>query len=420
MLFTKGDRNKTFVFFILISYPLLNISPFKYFTGFDVITYFFFFIFFKKNVSNKINLTIYKLLLLGFATSVALGLILSEEKIYIENVYEFIRIFPVFIFSYIVIYACKQDRNFLYQIQNYLRITLIVSFAFLICQFIFGVNFSLSLTMNPNIVSTSGIRYPSFMIDPQVYSQFLGALSFICLIKPENEIKISKLNYLLVTLSVFGILLAGGRAGLIGWCIGLGLLVLFSNNKYRIAMLLSAGVIYLLILSFPDKFVIFNRGTDLNDAYAFRTSIWADAFQIFFNHPFLGIGINNYANYVSAHNPDQVWLIDNELVSFDHPESGYLKYLTEFGAIGFVLFFLFIIGPVISIFFRYLKSKDTNIILLISALICWLIGFYSTYSFGDVRIKILVGTLISMMIIYNTDDVSTEEENESIENIVTE
>jgi hypothetical protein len=40
---------------------------------------------------------------------------------------------------------------------------------------------------------------------------------------------------------------------------------------------------------------------------------------------------------------------------------------------------------------------------------CWLIGFYSTYSLGDVRIKILVGSIISLMIVYRTILKSTEE-----------
>jgi hypothetical protein len=39
---------------------------------------------------------------------------------------------------------------------------------------------------------------------------------------------------------------------------------------------------------------------------------------------------------------------------------------------------------------------------------CWLIGFYSTYSLGDVRIKILVGSIIALMIVYRNLNKSTE------------
>lgn len=422
MLFSGSDRNKIFVCFILTAFPFLNITTFENLCGFDIITFIFFFVFYKKRDIKIPGLSFYRLMLILLTISIAAGMIVAEERVNQENIIEFIRIYPVFIFSYVVIVECLYEEKFIKTIVTCLKITLIASFVFLCLQFIFGVSFSLSRTMNANIVSSSGIRYNSFMIDPQVYSQFLGALSFICLIKTDPNKNVSKINYVLVMLSLLGILVAGGRAGLIGWCIGLALLVLFSNNTYRIILLLSAGAIYILTLAYPEKFVIFNRGTDLNDAYSFRTSIWADAYQIFLNHPFLGIGINNYARYVSIHNPDQVWLLDNELISFDHPESGYFKFLTEFGAIGFILFFMFIIIPVIISLIGYLRKKDTNIILMISALICWLIGFYSTYSFGDNRIKILVGTIISIMIAYITNQKSPEDEQEIIDesNIINE
>jgi O-antigen ligase len=339
------------------------------------------------------------------------GLIFAEERIDEGNIIEFIRLYPIFIFCFIAINECLYDEHFIKTIVNCLKITLVFSFVFLCCQFVFGVNFSLSQTLNSNIVSTSGIRYPSFLIDPQVYAQFLGAISFLCILKMDNEKGgISKLNYLLTSLALICILIAGGRAGLIGWVIGLVLIVFFSNNLNRIIMIICGTGLYFLAMNFKDKLVIFNRGTDLNDTYEFRASVWQDAYQIFLDHPFAGIGLNNYARFVSIHNPDQVWMINNEVISFDHPESGYLKFLTEMGGIGFILIFSFILIPVISSAFSYLKHKDNNTIILFSALICWLVGFYSTYSFGDTRIKILVGSIISIMIAYH--QLKSEKENE--------
>jgi predicted membrane protein len=78
------------------------------------------------------------------------------------------------------------------------------------------------------------------------------------------------------------------------------------------------------------------------------------------------------------------------------------------GALGFISMFAFVLVPIIQSFYYYLKTKDLNFILMISSIMCWLIGFYSTYSLGDVRIKILVGSIIALMIVYRNLNKSTE------------
>ena len=49
-------------------------------------------------------------------------------------------------------------------------------------------------------------------------------------------------------------------------------------------------------------------------------------------------------------------------------------------------------------FLYYLFSKDTSLILLIAAVLSWMVGFYSTFSFGDTRIKLMIVTIICLMI----------------------
>jgi len=54
--------------------------------------------------------------------------------------------------------------------------------------------------------------------------------------------------------------------------------------------------------------------------------------------------------------------------------------------------------PMIRSFVYYLISKDTSLILLIAGILAWMVGFYSTYSFGDTRIKLMIVTLVSLLI----------------------
>ena len=54
--------------------------------------------------------------------------------------------------------------------------------------------------------------------------------------------------------------------------------------------------------------------------------------------------------------------------------------------------------PIIIGLKKYQKYNNTTTILLIASIATWIIGFYTVYSFGDVRIKILMVTIICMLI----------------------
>ncbi len=401
MLFSKMEKNKAFILFVLISFPFQHILLISDFHVFEVIVFVFYFIFYKRQKVKNNETIAYGFLLAFLVLVVIVGFIFSTVDIDTENLNKFVSIFPIFIFSKILIDECISDPAFLVSILNCFRFMLGFALFFLFLQMSLGLNVSLAKTLNPNVIIKNSIRYPGIFSDPQQFSQFLGACSFLCLIKFDDQ-KLPKINFVLFGLSVISILAAGGRAGLMGWVLGLLFLLFFSKPKYKIAIILTAVVIFIIAINFQDKLSIFNRGSDLNETYDFRASIWADAIDIFVNNPYWGVGLGNYGKYVFLHYPDQIWVINNEISSFDQPESGYLLFLTELGAVGFATIFIFIFFPIIQSFYYYLKTKDLNFILMISSIMCWLIGFYSTYSLGDVRIKILVGTIISFMIAYRT------------------
>jgi O-antigen ligase len=215
--------------------------------------------------------------------------------------------------------------------------------------------------------------------------------------------KTSQLGLLLCALSMIALLFTGGRAGLGGWLLALLIVIVLGNAQYRAAIISVAILVSIFIYNFSDAIPIFKRD-DLADAYAFRYAIWQDAFAIFQDHPFFGIGLGNYANYVSLHNPDQYWISDNEVTLYDHPESGYLKLLTEFGLIGFVAAMLFIVKPIYGGIAMYFKTKDLSLVILVSSLFTWIIGFYTVYSLGDIRIKLLIVSIVCILIASSSDN----------------
>ena len=400
MFFSKSDRNLLFIKIILFSFPFLNLMVVPMLDVFGVICFLFVFLFYKPRPVPLKESWFYRACFALLIVFVIIGMFVSDLGPGSDSYKDFINIFPIFIFTKVLIDEYLNDENLLVEIISILKIVLVFSFLFLVMQFIFGVQFSLSRTLNPNIIINGAFRYPSFFGDPQDYSQFLAIISFICLIRPNDE-KLKPLNYLFVVLCVICILTTGGRAGLMGFLIGLSLILFFGNAKLKFGLIITSVAMYFIIMNNQDSFSIFKRGTDLDATYQFRQGIWNEAFKMFTDHPFFGIGIGNYSRHVTIHNPDQFWIVDNDIVPFDIPESGYLKFLSELGGTGFLCIFSLILYPIIKGGLLFLKTKDFTLLLIIAGLFSWFVGFNSNYSFSDARILLIIGLLISLLIVHS-------------------
>jgi O-antigen ligase len=402
MLFATEGRNRVFIKFILLVYPLIQLDmvPGEFsIATFDFITLVFFIFFYKRRTVKVRGGNIYLFLFLLITLASIVGCT-NAESLTVDTLVEFIKLAAVFIFAKILIDECIEDSSFFYSVISCLKVSLIVSLLFLVGQFIFGLGFTISKSQNPNVMA-EGIRYTSYFQDPQKYAQFLSCVSFLFLIKNETKQKISYGSYLLVFFSLLALLFTGGRGGLGGWFAGLLVVIMFSKSNYRIAAFLICLLLVFVMYNFKDDLVMFKR-TSLAESYEVRNDIWKDAIGIYKKNPYFGIGLGNYANYVSFHNPDQYWLVDNEMIFFDHPESGYLKFLTELGLSGFISVLLIILIPIIRAFGAFFRNKDISNLLIIAAIVSWLIGFYTVYSFTDVRIKVLIVTLLCLLIVnYN-------------------
>jgi len=416
LFFYKADKNQFYVKYILITYPFLNIYPFPILKGFALISILFFVFFYKPKNNSFENGRLYSMLVFLFIVVVTIGMFVCDLGVSWDTLPQYLAIFPVFIFSKILIESCLENNDFFYEIINLIKYLLVFSLIFLLVQFFLGVEFSISKTLNSNIFISEGVRYPSFLSDPQDFSNFLAMTSFLCLIKSKDEEKLKPINYVLVVLCVLGMMSAGGRAGLMGFIMGLLLVLLFSKSQYKFYVLGFGIAFYLIILNFQDSFSIFKRGTDLDETYKFRHTIWEQAYEMFLNNPFFGIGLGNYQRYVSLHIPDQVWISGQEVFAFDIPESGYLKILSELGATGFIAMFTIILLPIFRAFILFLKVKDFTLLLILASISSWFVGFNSNYSFADNRILLLFGLLLSLLIyryIFLNELIDYNNENET-------
>lgn len=400
-LFVRTDINRLYIKYLFFIYPLLAIDlPASALSAsvFDVVTFVFLFIFYKpKKVAlrtGKVYRTLFFLL-----TAVSVIGIINAEIVSQASATAFLQYFSTFCFAAVMLDECLADSSFTENVISAIKVTLVISFIFLACQFVFGPGFSFDRSQNSNVLGGLNIRYPGFFQDPQKYAQFLAICIFLLFIRNNKEKAFPFPALLLLLVASGSLMYTGGRASLGGLAVGLVLAVLFGNKQLRSALVTGAVCLYVFATQFQDSLPMFSRIDSLTDDYEFRYAIWKDAFEIFKSHPAFGIGMENYADYVAVHNPDQAWFADaNTYAYFNHPESGYLKFLTEYGIAGFSAIFVLIFLPVIQGFRAYYKTADKNIILLIAAVTSFLVGFYTLYSFDDVRIRILVVALICFII----------------------
>jgi len=402
MLFGKlENKNTVFVKFILLSLPFLALSITPLTDGFCTITLLHALLFFKNKKTKVKDGIFYSIVVALLLLFIIIGLFVCDLSPDEESMQRVIQCFCVFIFTKILIQEIVNDEAYFYKVINFLKISLIVSFVFLFIQMVVGVKFSLTSHIRPNVIIGNAIRYPSFFADPQHYSQYLSVMSFVCLfVNPHLSAKKRYIDFILIFFCLVSILSSGGRSGLMGFLLCFGLIFLFIKAKYKISLSIIAISAYALVLNFQNSFSMFKRGSDLNDTYEFRYMIWTEAYQMFLNNPYFGLGIGNYARHVFLHNPNQFWLDNNELQPFDVPENGYLKLLTEIGGLGFLMFGILMIYPFIINFFLFLKTKDFNLLFFCCCIITWMVSFSGTYTFGDPRILIVMITIVCLMITY--------------------
>ncbi len=405
-LFYTKDKNKLYVLFVLIAYPLMGLNILTKnipVNNFEAITLLFMVSFYKHKPTfiHQIQVNPYPLL---FGLLLATGLIstLLASSITADTAKAFIELIALGIFVFVLVNECIIDPAFVKKVVQGIQISVIVSLFFLLMQFIIGLDFTISKSLNGNIFQDDSIRYPSYFQDPQKYAQFLSIGSFIILYPHSRSFDRSVYQYALAGAMLMAILLTGGRAALGGWMVGFLFVLLCSKIDFKII----AGILILIgsavVYQYRNQFIVFNRGDNLTESYLFRMGIWKEAYQIFQSNPLVGIAPGNYAHYVSINYPDQFWMLDNEIVYYDHPESGYLKILTEYGAVGFVALFLIILIAMIRGMIRFFRTEDIKSVYLIAAMICWLIGFYTIYSLGDVRIQIMVGSVAGLLMANET------------------
>ncbi len=367
-------------------------------TVFDALSYFSFIFFFKDFVfisqKNRVYFSLFCLLM------VILFLGSLHSKFVQHSLLSIMSVLPIFIYSKLLTKELTINPDLKTKLIRGFQLSFFMAVIFIAMQILVGLKFTFYKDLNPNISNSGGIRYPGFFGDAQVNAQFLGMLSFLFLVNFKNIKKPTFLNFLLFTIVVITLFYSGGRSAFFGVCVSLVFLLFLFAWRLKFFIALSFIIAVTIIPFLKDSFILFQRLDTFDDSYQFRHYIWNEAYEIYKNNAFLGIGIGNYKDYVERYSLDQYYVLeDNGILIMDQPENGYLKILTETGLLGFIIAFLFIIIPMAkAIYSHFTVKKNYLTLLFIASIICWFVSFNSLYTLSDRRIIILLVSLICFVI----------------------
>jgi O-antigen ligase len=402
LLKTYAQVRRSYILYVLYLFPFIDlfITPVQYggFSVFDGISLISFILIFHRIRFTGQNT---KYLVLFFLLLAVLMIGAAQSQYFAEALIPYLKAVLLFFFAKCILEEINEDPGFGLKLIRVLKVVALVSVAFVFLQVVVGLRFTFyaALNTNTNTGAESTLRYPSFFHDAQKYAQFAAMAAFLFLIDTEKTpLTLLKKTGLFLAV-VMALILSGGRAAFLGLAVGIVFLIMVGRLKYKLLGLVGVVLVAGIGFAYSDRIPLFNRSESVDESYEIRNNYWQKALRIYDDNQVWGIGIGNYRNYVSQYAQDQYWLMENgDILYFDHPESGYLKFLVEFGIVGFCLSMLFFLVPIGSFVGEYLKHKCYTPFFLIASVISWMVSFVTVYTLSDLRIASLLTLIVCLLI----------------------
>jgi O-antigen ligase len=243
---------------------------------------------------------------------------------------------------------------------------------------------------------------------PNPYAQVLVVIFILALDRTWHETKIP-LRLLAggsALLCALALIFTDSRGGIAN--LAFTLFVFFLFNRPNLNSLIVVGVFALVVARFlPNNFfdrlmtlteLFDNNGAIYDESFRGRTSENIAARMMFADHPFFGVGLNNYSeNYLKY---SREIGLDPRREQRD-PASLYLQLLAEQGLIGFTVFIFFVVSIFVRLFkahkdFKALNTRDE--MYLTSALFAALAGYMFMSLYKNNAYSNVFWTLVGMCI----------------------
>lgn len=216
-----------------------------------------------------------------------------------------------------------------------------------------------------------------------------NVIAIIILIHKILEKKRVTINLLITTFFIFITFLTGSKKGILGLLFGVVLYLYYKGENYKkriqriIIAFLILTVAFKLILTVPflyetigyrfeNMFSFLEKASMVDTSTASRLGLVKYAFELWTEHPLLGVGLNNFSIYQTIGGAGY------------YAHNNYLELLADLGIIGFALYYCI---P-LKLAFTKINKKDEMQIVLKTIVLVILMFDMGSVTYQDIRVQI--------------------------------
>ncbi|MHB9095463.1 MAG: O-antigen ligase family protein [Eubacteriales bacterium] len=195
---------------------------------------------------------------------------------------------------------------------------------------------------------------------------------------------------ILAAVTSTALILTYTRGAWVATAVSLMILTIFMKDKRLFFIMIAGFLIYDFV--FPD---IINRVTSILAPYrdysiSYRFQLWKVGLKMWQEHPLNGVGIGNYLHLYDGYlqrSPEPNYVFDAR-----EPHSSFIKFLSEMGTVGLVLFLSLLAAIFRQTIGLYRHFKHTGLYPLLAGITCGGLGFLlqsnSNSLFHDPRVSL--------------------------------
>jgi O-antigen ligase len=137
-----------------------------------------------------------------------------------------------------------------------------------------------------------------------------------------------------------------------------------------------------------------------------RVLVWQKTYDIFKEHPWLGVGANNWQIYFSKTSLPDIYAVQDLNVTFQRPHNDFLWILSEYGIVGFNLFLIFIISILFFLYYKLINQYNIIYVVLIAGIIGFLCISFFDFPKERIEHSILYAVLLSISVYMIKKDIN--------------
>jgi O-antigen ligase len=244
-------------------------------------------------------------------------------------------------------------------------------------------------------VTASGFRLISLVDDPNSFAIKLVplvAFSYI-LIKTEKSIALRVISFLLFGSIATAIILTFSRGGMLALFMVLLLISLVEIKSKRTIFIIASFMLFVLLM-IPEE-IFFFRFQRMDVSIIQRLKLLKGGLNMFFDHPFLGVGVGNFVTHIKDYSNIIVALVAH---------NSYLHIAAELGIIGLILFisiFAITIKNLWECWKHLLKSDKTKNYYYPLGILIALSGFMVHSLFLSEQYNIVLFIIVALTVVIN-------------------